>query len=355
MNKTVLVLGAGASYEVDLPVGATLKSRIAQLLTMKVEEGYLRGGDSVMVDCIRSLAKQGPNPRDINPLLAASRQIVSAMPQAQSIDNYLHQRRDDSNIVQLGKIAVVRAILEAERRSKLAYDKQQRPFEPSKVASTWFNGFLQLLTEGCGRGELGPRLSQLAVISFNYDRCFEHFLFWYLRNYYGLDDTMAASLAMQVEIYHPYGQVGHLRWNLPGSVAWSVTASPDAVKVDFGAELSATAIVQLAGQVKTFTEGADPGSSQIRGVRRAVQDAGRIIYLGFGYHDQNMKLLYEQPRNNSLRPARPCWGTAFDESPANRKVFEADLVRCENHSDVHLAEEACAKFICDYSRHFRFV
>ena len=39
-GKTTLILGAGASKEVDLPDGRELKSQIAQLVDIKYEDGY---------------------------------------------------------------------------------------------------------------------------------------------------------------------------------------------------------------------------------------------------------------------------------------------------------------------------
>jgi hypothetical protein len=105
MPKTVLVLGAGASYEVGLPIGDTLKEQIAGSLGFKPNQpGQLRG-DEAILGCFRILAKKAGT-GELNRWYAACRQIVDGMPHAISIDNYLHQR-GDADIDLCGKLAIV--------------------------------------------------------------------------------------------------------------------------------------------------------------------------------------------------------------------------------------------------------
>jgi hypothetical protein len=84
-NKTLYVVGAGASHEFGLPLGIQLKSEITQVLRYKIDSGRLTEIDPVIHQAYSALAGRP----DINPYLQASRRIVNAMPQAISIDNFI--------------------------------------------------------------------------------------------------------------------------------------------------------------------------------------------------------------------------------------------------------------------------
>jgi len=154
---------------------------------------------------------------NIEPYLKASRQIVNAMPQAPSIDNFINSHRDNKLIAQCGKIAISASILEAEKHSFLYFDTSNsyNRLEFSNISQTWFNSFFQLLTQNCQFHDLANRFSEVAVVSFNYDRCLEHFLFESIKNYYSANSNDAANLVSQLTIYHPYGTVGNLPWSNP--------------------------------------------------------------------------------------------------------------------------------------------
>jgi hypothetical protein len=68
-NKTVFVVGAGASTEVGLPMGTQLKSIIAKKLNIKFKHGRdLESGDREIVNALREYCRNdNSNPNgDIN-------------------------------------------------------------------------------------------------------------------------------------------------------------------------------------------------------------------------------------------------------------------------------------------------
>jgi len=111
------------------------------------------------------------------------------MPQAISIDNFIDSHRDDERISQCGKLPVARCILEAESQSTLLVDQSNiyNKLDFGLVENTWFNAFFQFLTENCQKADIPARLQQISIISFNYDRCIEHYLHVALQNYYGME------------------------------------------------------------------------------------------------------------------------------------------------------------------------
>ncbi len=160
------------------------------------------------------------------------------MPQAISIDNFIDTHKDDKNIELSGKLAIVRAILDAEQNS-LMYVAPSNPFKFSDLDKTWYSSFMKLLTENCPKEELSKRFQSISFIVFNYDRCIEHFLYSSLQNYYDITPEEAATFISSLEIHHPYGTVGNLPWQAGQSVP-------------FGETPSAQKLLELAGEIKTW-------------------------------------------------------------------------------------------------------
>ena len=52
-QKTLFVIGAGASKEVRLPIGSELAEQIAKRLTFKFDFGQLKSGDHVLFNGLR--------------------------------------------------------------------------------------------------------------------------------------------------------------------------------------------------------------------------------------------------------------------------------------------------------------
>jgi hypothetical protein len=119
MKRTVLVVGAGASAEAGLPIGSALTSRIAKLLDIDWPRhgGGDIEGDALMIRALQSHAEAQHT--DFNHLIHCANRVRDGMLQAPSIDSFLDQHKADTNIALCGKLAIVRAILEAEQQSSM--------------------------------------------------------------------------------------------------------------------------------------------------------------------------------------------------------------------------------------------
>ncbi len=317
-KNTLIVVGAGASKEVNLPTGHDLKQRIASILDITFKDGFKQSsGDYSVCQALREAIKcEDPNARDINPHLHAAWRIRDAMPQAISIDNFIDAHQGDKKLELCGKLAVVRSILEAERKSDLFLntEKYKATLNYQSLEGTWFNLFMQLLTENCMVSGLEDRFSSIALIIFNYDRCIEHFLYHSLQNYYGIDPNHAATLVKKIKIYHPYGTVGSLPW-------YGGTHT-----VEFGAEPNPKELFELAGQIKTFTEGTDPDSSDIIEIRNRMMESHIVLFLGFAFHRLNLDLI-RPPNNSHSSPGEVSYfGTAKGISKSDCEVLVLDLM-----------------------------
>src|SRR4051794_26668209 len=95
-KKTLYVVGAGASYEVGLPLGVHLKAEIARVLKFRIDDfGRINEGNEDISRAFSILAARKGNSSNINPYLQAAIRIGDAMPQAISIDNFIDANNDD--------------------------------------------------------------------------------------------------------------------------------------------------------------------------------------------------------------------------------------------------------------------
>lgn len=308
-RNTVFVIGAGASFELGLPVGEGLKKAISSLLNILFPDGWTQTtGDHQIKDILKAKA-QADGKNDWNYLLAKCWLIRDALPGSLSIDNLLDAHRADSEIALIGKLAIAKAILTSERSSKLFVDpRTDRELNFTDLAGTWLISLFQLLSEGVSKEKASSIFDNVKFVVFNYDRCLEKFLPIALQIYYGLSPQEASDLAARAAIIHPYGRVGK-----PNST------DPFA-GVPFGAERYDLPII--AEGIRTFSEGLhDPSYKDA--LSDAVINAEQVVFLGFAFHPLNMQLL--KAPDKTLTRIDKVFGTTFGLSDAAVRTVE-DLI-----------------------------
>lgn len=88
-SMTTIVVGAGASAELGMPVGSKLKKTIATKLDIRFSDGSRQSsGDTGLTEAYR-LRVRSKGQRDINPYREARVSLSEALPLAISIDNFL--------------------------------------------------------------------------------------------------------------------------------------------------------------------------------------------------------------------------------------------------------------------------
>jgi hypothetical protein len=291
-KNTVFIVGAGASSELDLPLGGDLAKRISTKMDIWFERGFeqVGTGDLALFNQITSNRQ-----KYTNEFQAAGRLIKDGILLSRSIDDFLDLHRNDPRVRLYGKAAIVQCILEAERGSKLYFDRNNGiSFTPAKLSDTWLLKFMQMLTPGIPKENVREIFNNLSFIVFNYDRCIEVFLLNALQTVYGIREQEANSIIDDLEIIHPYGVIDP--------------------SVQFGTTRANW--VQLADGIKTYTEqvGAGDVVNRIRGI---IDRAGHIVFLGFAYHDQNMVLLKPAEEWSA---SKSIFGTAFGMSDSDVDV-----------------------------------
>lgn len=301
-RRTLFVLGAGSSFEADLPLGTELATIIRRKMDIQFEDNSEPSGSGdyeLYRHVIQTASKNG---EDGAKYLKAARRISAGLGFSQSIDDFLDQHRSDADVNHYGKVAIVRAVLEAERASKLYFDKYDDTtnFNPDRFADTWFAKFMYMLGRNVASEDVAQIFDNVSFIIFNYDRCVEHYLQNALQRLYTLSETDAISTVDKLCIVHPYGDVGSLR------------------EVPFGA--ASANYYAIAKGIKTYTEQI-AATDMMQKLATEVSKAECIVFLGFAYHSQNMRLIQPAARI----PLRPVYGTAFKMSQSDEEIVLQQL------------------------------
>ena len=246
---------------------------------------------------------------EANEYLRAGWIIRDGIRLSHSIDDFLDLHSQDARLNLVGKTAIVKSVLEAERNSKLFYQRQGEDVDLALLQNTWFVKFMQMLGRGTSRENVRTIFDSVTFIVFNYDRCLEQFLLHALQRLYSIPDVDASQILSAVRIIHPYGVVGELQ----------TRTAYEGTSFGSGADLRAD-YVGLSKKIRTYTEQMTDQKLLTR-IHEEVTKAECIVFLGFAYHTQNMRLLWP-PKG---MPHKFVFGTAYGMSDADTEVVSHQI------------------------------
>lgn len=314
-HRTTFVIGAGASCELGLPSGDALMAQITTLLKPSLKNAYGFAEDGFT----RQVQRKIPFPAgdELNKVKGAQHTILKALPWSQSIDNLLHVHQANDPVRALGKAAIAYLILQAEAASYFfpvirqqsdgfpgdggRFGSVNPDIDREELRNSWYRPFAKILFTQVVWEELPSALQKISFVIFNYDRCFEQFIYLAIQDHYSVSPEMAAEVLKSTEFLHPYGTLGPLPWQ-----------TSDRVFLPLGANVMSLDCFEVGERLKTFTESVETQISTR--VQSAVAGAESLVFLGFGFLKQNIELL--QP----LRPsASRIYATTFGLSLPNSK------------------------------------
>jgi len=161
---------------------------------------------------------------------------------------------------------------------------------------------------------LGPSLndlsrSNLSVVTFNYDRSFEHYLFTTLQHSFDLSTAKAFEyLDRSVPVVHVYGKLGELPHasGVSGVGVRSYQAPDPTNRSDVA--------LAVRDGIKIMHEGATGDNLALGRAQQLVREADVICFLGFGYLEENLnRLRFDRRKDDAL-----VWGTAYDVGVGER-------------------------------------
>ena len=342
-GKTTIVVGAGGSQEFGMPLGNELTEKIQTAVNIPFgETNRPKNWAFDIQDALSQDAKEKYGTRDITPYEPACKAIVAGMREAPSIDEFIHQRRNDKHIELVGKLGIVYCILNEESGTHLYYEIKHvdDTIRFAQVQQTWLANLRRFLTDGCTVNQVPDRLKKVCLIVFNYDRCVEQYLVHSLQNTYTMERDDAVTLSNFLEIIHPYGVVGKLPWQ------GGTTTIP------YGETTLRHRLLPLTNGIRTFTEQARDTDTQDY-IRQTMQDSQLILFYGFAFHRQNLDLLTPKDRSKGMANVI---GTAMGISNADLPVVQHDLARRFSGGQekaVELRNDLeCYALSCDYKHKF---
>ena len=275
-SRTVFVIGAGASNDLDFPLGATFRDKIAEFLA-PVANGDLRTeAHQIVVHALRRKAEQDADGDNGLAYRKAAGEIVSHIGLVRSVDEFINHHAGNRHIETVSKMAICWLILQAEAESELLLENeygQLLNIPKLRTKDAWLLELLNLMRAGSHVSDPRAPFQNLSFIVFNYDRCLEVFFLRTLVQLFGTSETEARKIVEDVPIIHPYGRVGR----------------PDETDVEFGGfdQITSDKLIQLAGGIRTFGE-SERDQNQMATIRALIEEATNLVFIGFAFHDQNL-------------------------------------------------------------------
>jgi len=380
-EQTVLVLGAGASRDLGFPTGERLCQDIYSLV-LKPSMGFTRGDKhgSLQIDNSKLLARllelavglglaneQGETNEGF--VKEFAEKLFDARPR--SIDEFLSDRSEYSLI---GRICIVFCISRYE-------DKNSKNFIPTIPERSndyvfpdfgWYEYLWHKMTENVKSIE-DFKKNRITVITFNYDRSLEFYLFRALKAKFNKHDADVADVFKDIEVKHVYGRLAFFYWELnylyqnsglskedymmkandfspwePSVLfrIWGDVGTHGMDARDFESNRSVLTEEARSQIVKRFIDAANDIKiySEVLEIDKAndyLQDllkAKRIYFLGFGYHEQNLRALgmVYKVLNESVK----IFGTAYNMSNGEKETKRRRI--CES---INLQERVSSEAI----------
>ncbi len=244
-RKTVFILGAGASRNLDFEVGNELVSKIIKDLADENSNLF------------RNVVSLHGNAREVRTF---HEDIISARPP--TIDLFLSDKSDE--FTRIGKMCIAQILIPHEKPEKL------KPLDEKH----WYN---HLLGKIYATTPEKFKKNNITFLTFNYDRSLEQFFCNTFKGMFGFtEQEVVEQFTELVKIIHIYGQLGDF---LPGENRREYL--PKANETDFH---------KCVDSIKLMHEVGD--SEHLRDAQQLIQEAEVVCFLGFGYHQSNLDQLF---------------------------------------------------------------
>lgn len=280
-TETVFVIGAGASCEFDLPSGKDLKLKIADALRSRQRDSSSSRRRDMIVNALEKASMRPDSPSIDRSTFAAlvtkADSMSEGLSHATSIDDYIDSySKSDPEIARIGKLAIAVCLIEEERACKLKRKARGESPVLSAVENTWLANLFITMASRVPSTSVEQMFEKVSFIIFNYDRCLEWYLQHALVKRFPIDVEKAKAIVEGCRIVHPYGDLGPL-----GKIDFGIDLGPEY----FG---TGDTLFGMADRLLTLSESKRVKTDQIHG---ALSKAQRAVFLGFGFHGENVDLL----------------------------------------------------------------
>jgi hypothetical protein len=205
-----------------------------------------------------------------------------------SIDSFLNYHKEE--YAQIGKIAIANFLSNCENETKKPLTKKDIILS-KYVEDDWYSYLADFLLN-CEFDDITD--NKLSIISYNYDRSLESFLYCALRFNYeeGESSEECASKIKEIPIVHMYGRLDPLPWETKGGRSYGQSGSSDELR-----EISKNIKLIQEAKKEEIPKRAD----------KLIKQAERVYFLGLDLRRiENLELL-----NLSNLEGKKIVGTAY--------------------------------------------
>jgi len=266
LTRTTLILGAGSSVHCGFPLGMRLIADIAKMRS---------AGNSFTLP-------SGWHQDDVDALIVRLSRSAHY-----SIDAFLETAPKSMDI---GKYLIAASLKKLENVDRL--------FPPHE--SGWYQYLFNCLVDDSAQSFDNNHLS---VVTFNYDRSLEAYLFYAIKARFDLDDSRALNELEKIPIIHVHGSLG----SFP--------------QVDYAPIEDADALREVSESIKVISEIQDSKDTfcndKFKKAHDAIKNSEKVIFLGFGFHSDNVRRLRIDWSQFAGRKVRATFAGATDEEYKN--------------------------------------
>ena len=247
-EKTVIILGAGASCHLGFPTGETL---IENIINSEIVKDIF--------DVFERQLKQ------MQPL---------------SIDTFLSYHEEWEGV---GKQAIAYELLKKE--SKYKYEDKDK--------GNWYRFLIDALIRGCrDPKDILRNNDKLSIVTFNYDISLEYYLYTRLKTISFFEKNFS-EFVNNLKIVHVYGQLSRFNWHKEFCEKFYEKEVIERDIKHYGNNSenkykTYAKSIEIVGIRKWQN---DQLPVHIKKIRDIIKDAKNIYVLGFGFYEENMDLI----------------------------------------------------------------
>lgn len=305
-EKIVFILGAGASEAHGYPLGPELVEKIGNALKEK---------NNKTREIAKALVDEHPDEKELDwmeeKVVEFRNKLIGS--KKSTIDSFLERNKGFINV---GKLAIAQVLIPCEKMNSLNSFNDNWYRELYKLMDVTFEDFDK---------------NECKFVTFNYDRSLDCFLFDAVRNTYGnVNEQECVEKISRLLPVHLYGQLNVFPWqNINEGRGYEKRCTPFLFKT-------------IARNIKIVYDNVDmPNSPEFQIAYGLIADAEKIIFMGFGYDETNLKRL-----NIKLIKGKTIIGTKYNLD--KRVLISAQkYFRDEIGNDIAWADQKAENFIKD--------
>jgi hypothetical protein len=254
-ENTILILGAGASKPYGYPTALELRKEIIH--------NFMPRFKSIIGTKYNDLDFTHESyVKNLNQMIEVFKKSSTG-----SIDLFLSRNK---NYYLIGKQIITFLLADYEMKSKFREAIKERKYD-------WYFTLYNILTKDVITPDDISIFSKnkISVITFNYDRSLEHFIYESLFNSFITKRTEVDRIMRDFKVIHVYGKLAPLPWEIEGGD-------------EYGSKKIRDNYNEYSNNLKIIYDERESCQQEIKDL---ISDAKKIIFLGFGFAEENLEAI----------------------------------------------------------------